>query len=141
MTPPPPPPRRPWWPALGAAALVAIASALAALLYRFDPAGARFYPPCLWHQLTGLHCAGCGGTRAAHALLHLDLATAIRQNSFLVLVALPLLALALLQVALGRGFFSARVQHWLLVGFLILAGLFTVARNLPYAPFHWLAPR
>lgn len=27
-------------------------------------------PPCLFHLLTGYYCPGCGGTRAAWALLH-----------------------------------------------------------------------
>lgn len=27
-------------------------------------------PPCYFHQLTGLYCPGCGGTRAWIALLH-----------------------------------------------------------------------
>ena len=39
------------------------------IVYAFDPSTARFYPPCVFHSLTGLQCPGCGGTRALHALL------------------------------------------------------------------------
>ena len=29
-------------------------------------------PPCLFHEYTGLPCLGCGGTRCARNLVHLD---------------------------------------------------------------------
>ena len=29
-----------------------------------------FWPPCLFHLFTGYYCPGCGGTRAAAALVH-----------------------------------------------------------------------
>lgn len=35
---------------------------------------------CLWKRVTGLPCAGCGGTRAADALLHGDLVAAFVMN-------------------------------------------------------------
>ncbi len=35
---------------------------------------------CIWKRVTGLPCAGCGGTRAADALLHGDPAAAFVMN-------------------------------------------------------------
>ena len=58
----------------------------AAILYRFDPATAHFYPHCVFHDLTGLQCPGCGTTRALHHLLHGDLAGALRLNAMLFVV-------------------------------------------------------
>jgi hypothetical protein len=53
------------------------------VLYTFPPVTAGFYPQCLFHQLTGLDCPGCGTTRALHALLHGRVLEALRFNPFL----------------------------------------------------------
>ena len=69
-----------------------VGGAVAALvLYCFDPARVPIYPSCLFHQLTGLDCPGCGGLRAAHELLHGHLLAALHLNLLLVL-SLPLFA-------------------------------------------------
>lgn len=73
-------------PARSAAIISVLAGILAvggAILYRFDPAAVHFFPPCLFHSLTGLQCPGCGTTRALHHLLHGDVAGAFRLNPML----------------------------------------------------------
>lgn len=30
----------------------------------------NYMPPCMFHAVTGYYCPGCGGTRAAFALIH-----------------------------------------------------------------------
>ena len=60
-----------------------MAVAVAGVVYAFDPATARFYPPCAFHALTGLQCPGCGGTRALHQLLHGNFGNAVRLNPML----------------------------------------------------------
>ena len=40
-------------------------------------AAGQGYVPCLFHTLTGLYCPGCGGTRAAEALLRGDIISSI----------------------------------------------------------------
>lgn len=52
------------WCAVGAAALVLFAERFLGIHIRI------LWPPCLFHVLTGYYCPGCGGTRAALALLH-----------------------------------------------------------------------
>ena len=71
---------------LGTAALAA------AVLFLFDPATARFYPPCLFKTFLGTQCPGCGSLRAAHQLLHGNVSQAWALNKSL-LIALPLAAL------------------------------------------------
>ncbi len=111
-----------------------------AVLFFFNPVEHGFFPPCLFHQLTGLNCPGCGATRAAHALLHLDFATAVRDNALLV-CALPLLAgLAgrwVWRRGHGQGMRLVFPAGWLWV-FLGVTVLFGVVRNLPACA--WLSP-
>lgn len=88
-------------------------------------------PECPLHRLTGLYCAGCGGTRAIRALFHGDVAACFRLN--------PLLPL----------FPAAAVLFWfrprllrnpaVLVGLPAAVVLFAILRNLPACAF--LAPQ
>lgn len=72
------------WPVTTALAVLAAALAL---LFFFDPARSRFYPKCMFHELTGLQCPGCGSLRALHALLHGQVRRAFAFNPLLFVVA------------------------------------------------------
>jgi hypothetical protein len=118
------------------------ALATAWLLSRVDPnAAGSLLPPCPLHALTGLYCPGCGSTRALHALLQGDVPGAMAMNPLLV-IALPLLAAMALNAA---GWRPAGMQWlWRVLGrplpwLVVLLG-YAVLRNLPWAPFAWLAP-
>jgi hypothetical protein len=111
-----------------------------AVLYFFNPSTHGFYPVCEFHQLTGLNCPGCGGTRAAYQLLHGHIVQALHDNALFVL---SLVALS------GRGaWFATRklrnqptvpfLPSAALWAFLAIAAVFTVLRNLP--AFDWLSP-
>lgn len=60
-----------------------IAALCAVFYFKFDPLSVSFMPRCIFHELTGLDCAGCGSQRMLHALLHGDLQGAFRANAFL----------------------------------------------------------
>ncbi len=62
----------------GIAALAAAAGLLAMALN-----GLRL--PCLFYELTGLYCPGCGNTRAVMALWRLDFIAAFRYNPLFLL--------------------------------------------------------
>ncbi len=110
------------------------ATAMAAVLFFFSPEEYAFYPRCLLHTLTGLQCPGCGGLRAAHQLLHGNVAAAFHYNPLLVLLS-PLLA-AFVIAMIGREtagrqvplLFKHQVWIWLLLGLLVVCG---ITRNLP----------
>jgi hypothetical protein len=124
-----------------AVVLLAITVAgIAAVIYSFNPSAHNFYPVCQFHRLTGLNCPGCGGTRAAYALLHGEVATALRDNALFV-AGLPILAARAGWLALNRWrgrtngpFFPPR---WLLP-LLVVVAVFGVLRNLP--AFAFLSP-
>ena len=120
--------------ALGAAALGVW------LLRTYDPgATGSFFPSCLFHDMTGWYCPGCGITRALHALVHFDFMRAFAMNALLV-ASLPLLALMSVQGITRRGLLPAPVARVAFNGRVWIGALlvFGVARNLP--AFAWLAP-
>jgi hypothetical protein len=120
--------------------VAATATGIAAVVYFFNPSAHHFYPVCQFHQLTGLNCPGCGGTRALYALLHGDVATAFRDNALLV-AGLPLLAARGGWFALNRwrgrpngDFFPVRF----ILPLVVVIVAFGVLRNLP--AFAFLSP-
>ena len=127
-------------------ALAGLAAAVVAagvwVLRNFDPNTATgLFPSCLFYTFTGLHCPGCGITRALHALVHFDFGGALTMNALAVL-ALPLLtALALHSWSPWR-VLPARAAQVLGNGYGWIAAfvIFGVLRNLPWWPFAWLAP-
>lgn len=88
-------PRRLLW-----AAAIAVGVALIAVYALFDPAHTPF-PRCLFLQLTGLKCPGCGSQRAVHSLLHGDIAAAWDYNALLV-ASIPFVGLLLISQLLRR---------------------------------------
>jgi hypothetical protein len=107
-----------------------------ALLYQSDPASGQLFPDCPFSHFTGLHCPGCGSLRATHQLLHLQWLAALRLNPLFVL-SLPVLGLAALgQGPVYRAFLHPRTP-WVTAAIL---GAYWVLRNVPCAPFCYLAP-
>lgn len=112
-------------------------------LYQNGPGG-PWFPGCLFHQLTGFNCPGCGMTRATHAALHGAWLAALRCNCLgVVLVPVALLGMGLELSGWRRGQpppvslrFDRCVVWWLLG--VVLA--FWVLRNIPVWPFTLLAP-
>lgn len=128
---------------LWAAAALAAAPA-AAVLYLYNPLAVNFYPRCILYVTTGIYCPGCGGLRAAHALLHGRVLTALDYNALFV-VCLPFLLWAIAAQALeaiaGRPVLptvrlSGRMARAILWTFIV----FTVLRNIPVYPLNVLAP-
>ncbi|WP_246120430.1 DUF2752 domain-containing protein [Cohnella terricola] len=89
--------------------------------------------PCIFHEITGLYCPGCGATRAATALLNLDFPQAFRYNSILFFL-LPMYAV----------YYAAEknrlrpLSKVMMTAMLVLTLAFGILRNIP--EFAWLAP-
>jgi Protein of unknown function (DUF2752) len=112
-------------------AMAAILGGLA-VVFRFPPDKYSFYPRCPVYLSTHWLCPGCGSTRALHALLHLDLASALHYNALFTVLA-PFICLWL-------GFCCYRVMRYdrfpnlalpraVTACLIVTVVLFTVARN------------
>jgi hypothetical protein len=133
--------QRPWLVGIVAGGALAL-PALIWVLWQFDPnvAGNPF-PPCLFRYFTGYFCAGCGLTRAMHALVHGDIARAFAMNP-LAMLLMPAVPLLLAHAAGWRSRYAEPLMKVLLSGrfWLILLPAFWIGRNLPWFPFTLLAP-
>jgi hypothetical protein len=120
--------------ALVALSALAVSAALLAIV---DPASAGFFPPCLFHTLTGFDCPGCGSLRGLHQLLRGHPVAAFRFNP-LMLLALPFemyaLASWLTRQLTVWSLPRVRVSPasiWVLLAAILL---FWVFRNMPFYP-------
>jgi hypothetical protein len=104
-----------------------VLAAGAVVLYRFDPTMAHFYPPCVFHALTGLQCPGCGSTRALHHLLHGDVSGAFRLNPLLFAMA-PFMGIA----SRWPRILTKPSVAWTIAAVVVTYG---IVRNLPFWPY------
>ena len=106
-----------------------------------EPGSFIHLPGCPILALTGWYCAGCGITRALTFVLHGHLWAAVRMNA-LAMLLLPAMAVWLgrLLWLRSRGRTMAAPPLWVVWAIVGAIVFFTVARNLPWPPFVWLAP-
>ena len=93
---------------------------------------------CMFHTLTGLHCPGCGMTRAAWLLLHGQIGASLRMNPFFIplMVLLGWMAVANGLPYLGfRSFLPPlRLRAWHAIAALAILIVFSIVRNIPGSP-------
>jgi len=125
--------------------IVTIAVIILSLLYFFYPATDKsFYPKCIFHELTGFYCPGCGSQRAASALLHGQLLKAVDLNILFVLFVPLILYSGFVftwnifhERKMQQAIFYSPVFIRILLAVIII---FWIMRNIRIAPFNWLAP-
>ena len=103
------------------------------VVYTFPPTEYAFYPRCVFKQMTGMDCPGCGSTRAMHHLLHGRVAEAFKLNPILfALMGVGVCALPSVVRGKQPRFF---MQPWFAWGaFVVLTGWWIV-RNTPWYPW------
>lgn len=115
----------------GGAAVVGVHVAAGTYFHFVNPYETQVFPECVWHQLTGLQCPTCGGTRALYSILSGDIWRSFVMN--------PLLLASYVAGGLVVGQAVAEStrrsqMRWplrLAVGIVAAAGLYTgVLRNL-----------
>ena len=120
------------WITLGALLVLGTAACIVLLLIPPGSPHAKWLPRCMFHQMTGLYCPGCGATRALSAMLHGDIKSSLHNNALLFpLLALIVFLLIKPETSLKRPFTFTIVA--------VVLG-FTILRNIPAAPFTYLAP-
>ena len=111
---------------LGAAACIVL------LLVPPGSPHAKWLPKCMFYHVTGLYCPGCGATRALSAMLHGDMKASLHNN----LLLFPLLALIAVLIVKPE----ISLKRPVAVAIVAVVLLFTILRNIPAAPFTYLAP-
>ena len=124
---------------VSAAALIA-AAALLYLYFTAEGEGAGI--PCVFHQLTGFYCSGCGSSRALRSALHLDFYQALRYNAVFTL-ALPFFSvyfgsLSISYIRFGKDRISGKISIKIIYIFVAVALVYGILRNIP--AFSFLAP-
>ena len=117
---------------LGVLLVLGAAVCIVLLLVPPGSAHAKWLPKCMFHQLTGLYCPGCGATRALSAMLHGDMKASLHNN----LLLFPLLALIAVLIVKPE----ISLKRPVAVAIVAVVLLFTILRNIPAAPFTYLAP-
>ncbi|MGB3454664.1 MAG: DUF2752 domain-containing protein [Moheibacter sp.] len=112
--------------------------------YFFDPADTKnIYVSCTFKNLTGWDCAGCGGQRAFHELLHFDILGALRYNALFVILfpyALILVYFTARQFITKKPFpKSFWFSNKMALIFVAVLLVFMIIRNLPVFPFTLLS--
>jgi hypothetical protein len=123
--------------------VVLLIAAVVMVLFLFNPSQYGFYPRCALYTTTGIYCPGCGSLRALHHLVHGHFAMALRCNPLLIL-SLPFAAFYFWHY-LGRWITGEPLPPlvmrpgWIKL-LAVVVILFTILRNIPHAPFIYLAP-
>lgn len=123
--------------------LLVIGIVLAILYYFVNPSESILFPKCPLYATTGIHCPGCGSQRAFHELLKFNFLGVLNQNMLFVFGMLTI----------GYHFLIKGLNHFFNKSYynylnhpktpLIILGVvlvFWILRNIPIAPFNYLAP-
>lgn len=121
--------------------LVILAAGAVLLLYFFVKPKDGNLPKCIFNELTGFYCPGCGGQRSLHALLNGHFLAAIDFNLLFILL-LPLIIYFMICFISGKKYsrssFIYNARFSLAVAITVVS--FWILRNIPMTPFTWLAP-
>jgi len=128
---------------IAAAGMVILAAVLLYFYFNDPSEKENLYVSCTFKNVTGWDCAGCGGQRALHHLLHLDWENAIQYNALLIILMpyfLVLIFYTIKDFIYGTGYpknfwFSGKMA----MIFVALILIYTIVRNLPFFPFTLLA--
>ena len=116
------------------------AGAILLLYFLVEPKDGNL-PKCIFHEITSLYCPGCGVQRSFHALLNGHVLKAMDYNLLFILF-LPLIMLFIFNFIRNRKYSQSSFVYKsnFSIAVLTVVLCFWIFRNLPFAPFTWLAP-
>ncbi|MGN0614065.1 MAG: DUF2752 domain-containing protein [Porcipelethomonas sp.] len=97
--------------------------------------------PCVFYEITGLYCPGCGATRMCASLMKLDFYSAFRSNQVSFFVVPLIGAIMARRIFCYIKYGEAKNEKWMSISCtiaLVMLVIFGVLRNLP--PFDFLRP-
>ena len=118
--------------------IATIVLAVLIFFYRtYNPYGNIYFPKCLFKELTGYKCPGCGSQRGIYYMLNLDIINAMRENIILV-ISIPYILIGFAFDSINKP--NERILKWrkTLFGrkaiFVILSIIigFWIIRNITY---------
>ncbi len=97
------------------------------------------YIPCIFHEVTGFYCPGCGVTRMFIALFHLEFKKAFFYNQFVfILLILYLCYLLINTIYYLINNKSIKIPEYIIYILIAIAIIFGILRNIPL--FNYLRP-
>ena len=94
--------------------------------------------PCVFHELTGLYCPGCGITRLLFSLLELNFFQAFRSNPLVFILLILIILYLILKLILKRFNINLTIPNYIYYFLLIIVILSGILRNIP--GFEFLTP-
>ena len=87
--------------------------------------------PCIFHELTGLYCPGCGITRLLFSLFELNFYQAFRSNPLVFILLILSIFYLLIKVILKIFNISITIPNYIYYILLVIIILFGILRNIP----------
>ena len=117
--------------------LIGVVTIIYSVLFKFG-----IVIPCVFYELTGLYCPGCGVTRMIFSLLKLDFYQAFRYN-ILVFLFIPFILVCVIDFIIKKlnnksDYLYQKIDDKVWIILLIITLLFGVVRNIPI--FDYLIP-
>ena len=120
---------------IATAMAVAVFAVIVLVYGNFDPSATWWMPRCPSKIITGFDCPGCGTQRALYALLHGDLAGAVRYNFIIFPAGIMIVLLLAAQMGRYRWIFMGRMHNALnstpvILTVMIMMMVWWVVRNI-----------
>ncbi|MDD6223451.1 MAG: DUF2752 domain-containing protein [bacterium] len=98
--------------------------------------------PCLFHEITGFYCPGCGVTRMMFSLINLDFYQAFRYNQLL-FISLPFIMVCIIDKIVkwlvgNPNYLHDKINDKVWITLLLITVLFGILRNISI--FDYLIP-